>query len=205
MHQHSLKAIKTNLYHSCTFPFILALLYAAAGSTFTVSSGDDQATSNDHLHPSLPSHKMLIYSLNLLTISLPLPLLVNSNCNLSIITHPIVTSHFQISNNFTSESYLSHCYLTQQQLLYCHSPHCHPSLLVLIVSNLILQINIQIFTLSLMRFIPKEKNELNKWKNHFVEMKGDVGMSVHEKEGKQVNASPTHKTIYNPIPTSLFF
>ena len=34
-------------------------------------------------------------------------------------------------------------------------------------------------------------------------MKGDVGMSVHEKEGKQVNATPTHKTIYNPIPTSL--
>ena len=54
-----------------------------------------------------------------------------------------------------------------------------------------------------MRFIPKEKNELNKWKNHFIEMKGDVGMSVHEKEGKQVNATPTHKTIYNPIPTSL--
>ena len=31
-------------------------------------------------------------------------------------------------------------------------------------------------------------------------MKGDVGMSVHEKGGKQVNATPTHKTIYNPIP-----
>ena len=42
-----------------------------------------------------------------------------------------------------------------------------------------------------------------KWKHHFVEMKGDVGMSVHEKGGKQVNATPTHKTIYNPIPTSL--
>ena len=56
-----------------------------------------------------------------------------------------------------------------------------------------------------MRFIPKVKNEQNKWKNHFVEMKGDVGMSVHEKGGKQVNATPTHKTIYNPIPTSLFF
>ena len=35
-------------------------------------------------------------------------------------------------------------------------------------------------------------------------MKEDVGMSVHEKGGKQVNATPTHKTIYNPIPTSLF-
>ena len=31
---------------------------------------------------------------------------------------------------------------------------------------------------------PKErmKNEWNKWKNHFYEMKGDVGMSLHEKE-----------------------
>ena len=42
---------------------------------------------------------------------------------------------------------------------------------------------------------------VHKWKNHFIEMKGDVGMSVHEKGGKQVNATPTHKTIYNPIPT----
>ena len=84
-----------------------------AWSTFTVGSSNDQATSKDHFHPSLPSHKMLIYSFNLLTIFLPLPLLVNSNCNLSIITHPIVTSHFQISNNFTSEFYLSPCYLTQ--------------------------------------------------------------------------------------------
>ena len=102
-----------------------------------VGSSDDQATSKDHLHPSPPSHKMLIYSFNLLTISLPLLLPVNSNCNLSIITHPIVTSHFQISNNFASEPYLSRCYL--------NSPHCHLSLLVLILNNLILQI------------IPKEK------------------------------------------------
>ena len=29
---------------------------------------------------------------------------------------------------------------------------------------------------------------LNKWKNHFYEMKGDVGMSVHEKERKQEDA-----------------
>ena len=58
-------------------------------------------------------------------------------------------------------------------------------------------------------YTPKvKKNEGNKWKNHFLEMNGDVGMSVHEKGGKQVNAyiaTPTHKTIYNPIPTSLFF
>ena len=25
----------------------------------------------------------------------------------------------------------------------------------------------------------------NKWKNHFSEMKGDVGMPLHEKEGEQ--------------------
>ena len=31
--------------------------------------------------------------------------------------------------------------------------------------------------------LPKRmKNEWNKWKNHFYEMKGDVGMSLHEKE-----------------------
>ena len=29
---------------------------------------------------------------------------------------------------------------------------------------------------------------LYKWKNHFSEMKGDVGMSVHKKEGKQEDA-----------------
>ena len=27
-----------------------------------------------------------------------------------------------------------------------------------------------------------------KWKNHFYQMKGDVGMSVHEKERKQEDA-----------------
>ena len=29
---------------------------------------------------------------------------------------------------------------------------------------------------------------LYKWKNHFYEMKGDVGMSVYEKERKQEDA-----------------
>ena len=28
----------------------------------------------------------------------------------------------------------------------------------------------------------------NKWKNHFSEIKGDVGMSLHEKEGEQEDA-----------------
>ena len=107
------------MYNQSIYPMYLSSLpsyiYSSqkARSNFTVCSS---ATSKDHLHPSLPSHKTLIYSFNLLTISLPLPLLVNLNCNLSIITYPIVTSHFHISiilNNFTSESYLSCCYSTQ--------------------------------------------------------------------------------------------
>ena len=48
------------------------------------------------------------------------------------------------------------------------------------------------------------KNEWNKWKNHFYEMKGDVGMSVHEKERKQEDAYTKTQTHHNPIPTSLF-
>ena len=35
---------------------------------------------------------------------------------------------------------------------------------------------------------PKEKNEWNKWKNHFHEMKGGVGMSSHEKQREQEDA-----------------
>ena len=31
-------------------------------------------------------------------------------------------------------------------------------------------------------------NNYHKWKNHFSEMKGDVGMSLHEKEGEQEDA-----------------
>ena len=42
----------------------------------------------------------------------------------------------------------------------------------------------------------------NKWKNHFSEMKGDVGISPHEKDGEQEDAYT--KIIHNPIPTSLF-
>ena len=37
-------------------------------------------------------------------------------------------------------------------------------------------------------FYPKVKNEWNKCKNHFNEMKGDVGMSSHEKEKEQEDA-----------------
>ena len=32
------------------------------------------------------------------------------------------------------------------------------------------------------------RHKCNKWKNHFYKMKGDVGMSGHEKERKQEDA-----------------
>ena len=35
-------------------------------------------------------------------------------------------------------------------------------------------------------------------------MKGNVGMSPHEKEGEQGDAYTKTELIYNPIPTSLF-
>ena len=40
------------------------------------------------------------------------------------------------------------------------------------------------------------------WKNHFYEMKGDVGLSLHEKERNKM-PTPRHKVTHNPIPTSL--
>ena len=49
-----------------------------------------------------------------------------------------------------------------------------------------------------------KKNKWNKWKNHFYEMKGDVGMSLHEKERNKKMPTPRHKVTHNPIPTSLF-
>ena len=45
---------------------------------------------------------------------------------------------------------------------------------------------------------------LYKWKNHFYEMKGDVGMSLHEKERNKKMPTPRQKVTHNPIPTSLF-
>ena len=45
---------------------------------------------------------------------------------------------------------------------------------------------------------------LYKWKNHFYEMKGDVGMSLHEKERNKKMPTPRHRVTHNPIPTSLF-
>ena len=43
-----------------------------------------------------------------------------------------------------------------------------------------------------------------KWKNHFYEMKGDVGMSLHEKGRNKKMPTPRHEVTHNPIPTSLF-
>ena len=47
------------------------------------------------------------------------------------------------------------------------------------------------------------KNEWNKWKNYFYKMKGDVGMSGHEKKGNKKMHTPRHKLVHNPIRTSL--
>ena len=44
--------------------------------------------------------------------------------------------------------------------------------------------------------ISKYGSTYYKWKNHFSEMKGDVGMSPHEKGGERKS--------FNPIPTSLY-
>ena len=52
--------------------------------------------------------------------------------------------------------------------------------------------------------LPQKKNVWNKWNNHFYEMKGDVGMSVHEKERNKKMPTPRHKVTHNLIPTSLF-
>ena len=56
----------------------------------------------------------------------------------------------------------------------------------------------------LLGLCPKSKSMWNKWKNHFSEMKGDVGMSHHEKEGNKKMPIPRQEIIDNPIPTSLF-
>ena len=48
------------------------------------------------------------------------------------------------------------------------------------------------------------RHHVHKWKNHFYEMKGDVGMSLHEKERNKKMPTPRHKVTHNPIPTSLF-
>ena len=48
------------------------------------------------------------------------------------------------------------------------------------------------------------QNIMYKWKNHFSEMKGDVGMSHHEKEGNKKMPIPRQEIIDNPIPKSLF-
>ena len=51
----------------------------------------------------------------------------------------------------------------------------------------------------------KELHALNKWKINFVEMKGNVGVSPHEKRGNKKMPKPREKLIHNPtLYTSLF-
>ena len=67
--------------------------------------------------------------------------------------------------------------------------------------------NVCIYVLARRIFVwalPQKKNVWNKWKNHFYEMKGDVGMSLHEKGRNKKMPTPRHKVTHNPIPTSLF-
>ena len=47
-------------------------------------------------------------------------------------------------------------------------------------------------------------NVLLQVEKHFYEMKGGVGMSLHEKERNKKMPTPRHKVTHNPIPTSLF-
>ena len=50
----------------------------------------------------------------------------------------------------------------------------------------------------LMGLCSKVKNEWNKWKNNFYEMKGDVGMSLHEKGREQEDAQPWDRARARP-------
>ena len=52
--------------------------------------------------------------------------------------------------------------------------------------------------------LPQKKNVWNKWKNHFYEMKGDVGMSLLEKGRNKKMPTPRHKVTHNPIPSYIF-
>ena len=52
----------------------------------------------------------------------------------------------------------------------------------------------------LMGLCPRMKNEWNKWKNHFYEMKGVVGMSGHEKEREQEDAYNAHNKQSKTMP-----
>ena len=45
--------------------------------------------------------------------------------------------------------------------------------------------------------LPQKKNVWNKWKNHFYEMKGDVGMSLHEKGTYKKMPTPRHKVTHS--------
>ena len=87
------------------------------------------------------------------------------------------TTTFPLYNN-----YYCMCKITPLSFVYTHQPLC-------IIETL------PISSLSDCTY--------NKWKNHFYEMKGDVGMSLHEKERNKKMPTPRHKVTHNPIPTSL--
>ena len=53
--------------------------------------------------------------------------------------------------------------------------------------------------------LPQAENEWNKRKNHFSEVKVDVGMSPHEKEGKQEDVHTKTESHSNPPLHLCFF
>ena len=52
--------------------------------------------------------------------------------------------------------------------------------------------------------LPQIKKDVEQVEKSFSEMKGDVGMSLHEKKGNKKMPRQRQEIIYNPIPTSLF-
>ena len=57
----------------------------------------------------------------------------------------------------------------------------------------------------LLGLAPNQGSMWNKWKNHFSEMKGDVGMSRHEKEGEQEDAYTETGNGWQQVPAKLLF
>ena len=57
----------------------------------------------------------------------------------------------------------------------------------------------------LLGLCPKMENEWNKWKNHFCEMKGDVGMSCHKKERNKKILHQDTKSFITPSLHLCFF
>ena len=71
-------------------------------------------------------------------------------------------------------------------------------------SSSVIHREVKLWKRLLQQCITQHRMKVYKWKNHFSEMKGDVGMSHHEKEGNKKMPIPRQEIIDNPIPTSLF-